>query len=162
MACGSTGCALGSTAFPYSNLILGSSSTSQINVTPATTTAARTYTIPEIGTNGNFTVTANVDVTGGSQTVVNGGRYWADKSTLTTFTLPASPVQGDRYEIYGIGSGGWTVVYNSGQAINIGSAATTTTTGSLSSTNQYDALIVIAFSTTQFVAYPLIGNITVV
>lgn len=156
------GCSLGTQANPFGFLVVGTSSVNNVTIAPASQAAARSYTIPDIGTNGNFSVTANVDVTSGSQTMAPGSRYWADKVTLTTFTLPTTPTQGDRYEIYGIGSGGWTLVENSGQFINMGNQVTTTTTGSLSSTNQYDALIIIAFSTTQFVAYPLIGNITVV
>jgi hypothetical protein len=111
--------------------------------------------------NGKYRL-STTDVTGGSQTLATGGRYWSDSSSLTTFTLPASPTQGDRFEIYGIGSGGWKVAQNASQFINFGTATTTAGTGgSLASNNQYDSVVIIAYSTTNFVAYPLIGNITV-
>ncbi len=162
---GSTGgaVAIGTTANPYKELVLGTSSSNNAKIAVASQAAARTYTIPDIGGNGSFAINGIIDVTSGSQTVAAGGQYFADKVTLTTFTLPTSPTKGDKYIIYGVGSGGWTVVYGSGQFINFGSAPpTTTTTGSLSSQNQYDAVLIIAFSTTQFIAYAIQGNITVV
>ncbi len=153
--------AIGTTANPYKEVVLGTTSTNNVKIAVATQVAARTYTLPDIGGNGSFAINGIIDVTGGSQTVAAGAQYWADKSTLTTFMLPVSPTKGDKYIIYGVGSGGWTVVYGSGQFINCGTyPATTTTTGSLSSQNQYDAVLIIAFSTTQFIAYPIQGNLT--
>lgn len=131
-----------------------------VHISNVSLSAARAYTLPDAGTDGYFDLRSIIDVSSGSRTLANGEKCWANKNTLTTFTLP-TPNQNDRYIIYGVGSGGWTVVYGSGQSINIGNQTTTTTSGSLSSTNQYDAVEIIAFSSTQFIAYPLIGNLTV-
>lgn len=86
---------------------------------------------------GGFTWT---DVTGGSASVIAGNGYIADKSTLTTFTLPTNNAIGDTIKIMGKGTGGWTIVYATGQSIVFGSVSTTTTTGALSSTNQNDCV----------------------
>lgn len=59
---------------------------------------------------------------------------------LCTLTLPTTFSQGDEFEVIGNSVGGWSVVENSGQNIRIGSLSTTTSSGSLSSANQYDCV----------------------
>ena len=106
------------------------------------------------------------DVTGGSATLAAENGYIADSGSLTTFTMPTNNSIGDTIKIVGKGSGGWTVVYGALQNIKFGSSTTTTTTGSLSSTNANDCIELVC--TTASVAAPIftvvssIGNITVV
>jgi hypothetical protein len=78
------------------------------------------------------------DVTGGSATVAAQNGYIADKSTLTTFTMPTNNAIGDTIVIVGKGTGGWKIVYTTGQNIIFGNSTTTTTTGNLASTQAND------------------------
>jgi hypothetical protein len=61
---------------------------------------------------------------------------------LTTFVMPATAALGTVIEVIGESSGGWTITHAVGtnQLIQYGSVATTTTTGSLSSSNRYDSV----------------------
>jgi hypothetical protein len=105
------------------------------------------------------------DVTSGSATLAANNGYIADKSTLTTFTLPTNNAFGDEIKIVGKGSGGWTVVYGAGQNIILSSSTTTTTTGNLASTNQNDCCELVC--TTASVTAPIftvvssIGNLAI-
>jgi len=83
-------------------------------------------------------------------------------ASLITFTLPAVAAAGDVFEIVGNSSGGWTLVYGAGQSIRYGNIVTTTTTGSLSSTDRGDcvSIICIVADTTFSVRTGSIGNIT--
>lgn len=82
-------------------------------------------------------------------------------ASLITYTLPASAAAGDVFEIVGNSSGGWTLVYGSGQSIRFGNIVTTTTTGSLSSSNRGDCVKIICIvANTTFSAYSSVGNIT--
>jgi hypothetical protein len=86
-----------------------------------------------------------------------------NRGTLITATLPATAAVGDVIAIVGKGAGGWTIVENSGQTMHFGAVNTTTTTGSLSSTNQYDCLEMVCITAnTDFVIRYSIGNITYV
>lgn len=69
---------------------------------------------------------------------VNQGYVTDNGASLVTYTLPAVAALGTVIEISGKSSGGWTVTYGAGQIIHLGNANTTITTGSLSSTNQWD------------------------
>ena len=83
-----------------------------------------------------------VAVTGTTQTMVANSGYIANNAALITFTLPTTSAVGQQMEIFGFGAGGWTIAQLLGQSINYGTAATTSgVTGSLSSTNQYDQVI---------------------
>lgn len=62
-------------------------------------------------------------------------------ASLVTLTLPATSAVGDIIKIVGQSSGGWKVVQGSGQSIKYSPATTTTTTGSLASTAQYDVML---------------------
>ena len=105
------------------------------------------------------------DVTGGSATLAAANGYIADKSTLTTFTMPTNNAIGDTITIVGKGSGGWNIVYTTGQNIIFGTSTTTTTTGNLASTQQTDVVNLVC--TTASASAPIfsvtysIGNITV-
>lgn len=105
------------------------------------------------------------DVTGMSQAmaVING--YKADNAGLVTFNLPTSAALGQEVEVMGYGAGGWTITYTTGQQIIFGNQQTTVTTGSLSSTNQYDCVklrCVVASTTAPiFQVVSAVGNLTV-
>lgn len=83
-------------------------------------------------------------------------------ASLITFTIPATAAVGDTYIIAGNSSGGWKLQANTGQVIHVGSTASSTA-GSASSQNQYDAInVVCVVANTTFVTYSMIGNLTVV
>ncbi len=102
------------------------------------------------------------DVTTGSATAAAGNAYAADSASLTTISLPASPAFGNTYRVLNINTGGWTIVYSSGQSIIYGTATCTTTSGSLSSSAAGDEVTITAISATVFYAYSTQGNLTVV
>lgn len=58
-----------------------------------------------------------VEVTGTSQTVAGGFAYLANNASLITFTLPASPVKLDVFQVAGLGAGGWRIAQNALQQI---------------------------------------------
>jgi hypothetical protein len=105
------------------------------------------------------------DVTGGSATVAAQNGYIADKSTLTTFTLPTNNALGDTIVIVGKGTGGWTIVYTTNQNIIFGSSTTTTTSGSLSSTNTNDCCWLVCTTASAsapiFTVINAVGNLTI-
>lgn len=148
-------------------LIIGSSAGAP---TAATLTAGTGISI----SNGHNSITINNtgagftwnDVTGGSATMAAQNGYIADKSTLTTFTMPTNNALGDTIKVIGKGSGGWTIVYTTNQNIIFGSLTSTTTTGSLSSTNAHDCLELVCTTASAsapiFTVVSSIGNITVV
>lgn len=105
---------------------------------------------------------AVVDVTGPTQAMAVNTIYIADDSVLITFTLPAVAAQGSRMRIVGNGSGGWTIVQNAGQSINVGASPSTPTTGSVSSSNQFDALeLFCTVANTTFSVISSMGNLTI-
>lgn len=118
---------------------------------------------------GSITISSNganpwVDETGASVTMtVNTGYTSDDGATLVTFTLPATAAIGDWIEINGKGSGGWTLIEGAGQIIHFGNQTTTLTTGSISSTNQWDCIrLRCVTANTTFTVVSAVGNLTVV
>jgi len=104
-----------------------------------------------------------VTVTGSTQAMAANTGYVGNNATLITFTLPATAAVGDTYIIEGLGTGGWTITLNSGQLIHMGNLATTVTSGSLSSTNQYDSVTInCVVANTTFTVRGSMGNIIVV
>jgi hypothetical protein len=104
------------------------------------------------------------DVSSGTQALsVNQGYVTDNGASLVTYTLPGVAPLGSIIEIAGKSSGGWTITYGSGQIIHMGNETTTVTSGSLSSTNQYDyvKLLCITANTT-FSVIGGIGNLTIV
>lgn len=105
------------------------------------------------------------DVTGGSATLAAQNGYIADSASLTTFTLPTNNSFGDTILIVGKGSGGWKIVYTTGQNIIFGNAASTVTTGNIASTNANDCVTLIC--TTASATVPIftinnaVGNINI-
>lgn len=104
-----------------------------------------------------------LNVSGTTQTAAVNQGYLLSNASLTTVTLPTTASVGDLIGISGSGAGGWTIVYSTGQSIKFGNQTTTTTSGSLSSTQQYDSVILqcIVANTTFKVLWSS-GNITVV
>jgi len=117
---------------------------------------------------GSITVStpAIVNQTTTSVTLAAGNYYLInDGSNLITLTLPASPTIGDRYTIIGGSSGGWKIGQVASQFVQLpgGIVTTTGTGGSISSSNRYDAIAIVASPTShQFVAYWIKGNPTYV
>lgn len=96
-----------------------------------------------------------------SKTMATNNGYFSNNSTLITYTLPSTAAAGTTFEIAGLGAGGWGIVYNSGQNIQFGNVSTTTTTGSLSSSNQYDCVrLLTTVANTTFEVLSVQGNPT--
>ena len=104
------------------------------------------------------------DVTGTSQSMaINSGYTSSDGATLVTFTLPAVAAYGTMVAVVGKGSGLWTIVENTGQIIHFGSQNTTITSGSLSSTKQYDVVYLLCtVANTDWTVVEAIGNLSIV
>lgn len=81
-----------------------------------------------------------VEVTGTTQAMAVNTGYIANNASLVTFTAPATWAVGDQVAVIGKGAGGWGIVFNSGQSARIGSVSSTTTTGSVVSSNRYDSV----------------------
>jgi hypothetical protein len=106
-----------------------------------------------------------VDQTTSSVTMAVNTQYVTDDgSNLVTYTLPATAAQGSIFRVMGLASGGWKIGQASGQTCHVGSSATTSGTGgSIASTNQYDQIeLVCVTANTTFVAFSLVGNLTIV
>jgi hypothetical protein len=123
-------------------LLIGSTG---LDPVPATITAGTNITVtPGAGTLeisasgvGGFSWST---VAGTSQAMVSNSGYITSNVGLTTFTLPMTSSVGDELKVVGKGSGGWTITYGASQLIQIGSSASTTTSGSISSTNEFDSI----------------------
>lgn len=110
----------------------------------ANTAATRTVTFPDA--DGTVAYVSNVltwnSVAGSFEFAVVNNGYVTTSGSLTTIALPATAAVGSVIAIGGQGSGGWTMTANTGQTIKM-TSSTTTTAGSLSSTNQYDCIEVV-------------------
>jgi hypothetical protein len=101
-------------------------------------------------------------VTGTTQNMVSHNGYIANNASLVTLNLPATSAVGDEIDVIGKGAGGWLIQCGGGQTIVLG-ADTTSSGGSLASTNAKDALYIIctvANTEWQLGAAPQ-GNITI-
>lgn len=143
----------------------GSLTTSGAFASTFTMTNTTNVTFPTSGTLATVgqIVTWN-DVSSGTQAIaVNQGYITNNGASLVTYTLPVTAAEGSIIEISGKSSGGWTINYATGQIIHLGNSATTVTTGTLSSSNQWDyvkLLCVTANSTWNVIGG--VGNLTVV
>lgn len=105
-----------------------------------------------------------VAVSGTSQAMIENTIYISNNAALCTFTLPATFAVGSIFGVVGWGSGGWKIAQNSNQTIHIGNQATTTgTSGYVSSTNQYDSLLLVSAALNAGLTSPWgpQGNVTV-
>lgn len=82
------------------------------------------------------------DVSGTTQAAAVGNGYIISNSGQTTVTLPATAAEGSVVAVQGKGAAGWILTANTGQTIKLGSS-TTSSAGTLTSTNQWDAIEVI-------------------
>jgi len=158
------GCALGTTANPFGSAVLGTSSTSNVTISPASQAAARTYTIPDTGQNASFVMNLTADVPGPSQAIVRGSTYVANNGTGGTFTLPATATEGDSFRIIGKGAGLFSIAQNAGQLIHFdGQVTTTGVGGSITALGQYNAISIMCITTnTTWVVMNYVGNWTIV
>jgi hypothetical protein len=117
------------------------------------------------GANPSFqAVTASeaiAEVTGTTQTAAVNTIYIANNAASITFTLPTTIAVGEFVEIVGLGAGGWDVDYTTNQLIHFGNVDTTTTTGTLASTNRYDCIkLRCVVANLEFDVVSVQGNIT--
>jgi hypothetical protein len=91
--------------------------------------------------------------------------YVTTGATLVTLTLPVTASFGTALAIMGQGVGGWSIAQNAGQNIQVGNDSSTVgVTGSVSSSNRYDAIYlicVVANTTWQVLGGPQ-GTLTIV
>lgn len=121
------------------------------------TNGAGTITIATSG--GGLTWT---DVTSTSATMAVENGYIADNAGLVTLTMPTTAAIGDVIHVLGKGAGGWTIVYGASQIIHFGNTTTTVTSGSLSSTNQWDCVTLrCVTANTTWTVQSAVGNLTV-
>lgn len=85
------------------------------------------------------------DVTGTSATMVADNIYTANNAGLVSLLLPATAAFGSLIYVSGKGAGGWSIMQNAGQVIKVAPSSTTTTGtgGSISSTGQFDAVLLL-------------------
>ncbi len=102
-------------------------------------------------------------VTTSTQSMVANNGYVQNHSGQITFTLPSTAAAGTILRVKGYNTGGWTIVLNNDQYIIWDAAYTTTiTTGSLTSTDDNDAVEMICLvANTAWGILSSMGNITV-
>lgn len=101
------------------------------------------------------------DVSGTSQAAAVNNGYIISNAAQTTVTLPATAAEGSVVCVQGKGAAGWILTANTGQTIKFGNA-TTSSAGSLTSTNQYDSVQIICITAnTTWSVISAIGNLTV-
>lgn len=104
------------------------------------------------------TYTWNV-VTGTTQAMTAFNAYFANNASGVTLTLPSSAAVGDRFEVCAMDAAGFTIDYNTGQYIRLGTNLSTTTSGSVVSANIGDWIeIVCNVANTGFMANLKQGN----
>jgi hypothetical protein len=135
--------------------------------TAATLTAGTNISIANAGASITISTTGSasftwVVVTGTAENMVSNTGYIANNAMLVTLNLPATSAVGDEIDVIGKGAGGWLIQCGAGQTIVLGSS-TTSSGGSLASTNAKDALyIVCTVADTEWqVGSAPQGNITV-
>jgi hypothetical protein len=103
-------------------------------------------------------------ITADQNAAVNNG-YICNKGSVLTLTLPTTSAVGSIIEVTGMNTAlGWKIAQNANQLIHFGTSTTTTgVTGSLASTNIYDAIrIVCNIANLSWIVLSAQGNITVV
>ena len=121
------------------------------------TSASGSITINATG----FAGFAYNDVSGTTQAATVNNGYIISNSGQTTVTLPATAAEGSVIAVQGKGAAGWILQMNTGQTCHFGNAATTSA-GSLTSTNLWDAVeIVCVTANVTFAVKSAVGNLTV-
>jgi len=107
-------------------------------------------------------ITWNVETGTSANMAVNNG-YIANNAGTVTFTLPDTAPVGSMIRVTGI-QGAWSIAQNAGETIYFGTSATTTGVGgSLTSTDDRDAVeLVCVVADTDWNVLSSVGNITVV
>jgi hypothetical protein len=101
------------------------------------------------------------DLSGTTQTAVVNNGYIISNASQTTVTIPATVAEGSVIGVAGKGAAGWILAANTGQTIHFGSSATSSG-GSLTSTNQWDNVIVLCVTAnTTFTVIQVQGILTV-
>jgi hypothetical protein len=153
-------------ALTNGQIIIGSTSgapsagtiTAGTNIT--VTNGSNSITIAATGVGGFSYVNQN---TSSVTMAINTGYITNNGATLVTYTLPTTAAQGSIFEVVGGSSGGWTIIYSTGQSIGYGDVSTTTTSGSLSSSNAGDCVrFVCTTANTGFRVISSVGNLTYV
>lgn len=120
--------------------------------------------------NGNNSITVNsvgsgftwINQTAGPENIAPNTAYTADSASLITLKLPNPAVYGDSYKVVGKGTGLWSIVYGPGQIIHFGTMNTTISTGSLSSTSQYDTVeLTCTAAPTDFTVTSFLGTLAI-
>lgn len=121
--------------------------------------ASGSITINSIGGGMSWIVTSGTSAT----LAVNTG-YTSNNAGLVTYTMPTTAAVGDTIVVTGLGAGGWLIAQNASQLIHMGSSTTTTgATGSIASTNAFDAItITCVVANTTWVTRASMGNLTIV
>lgn len=121
-------------------------------------------------TGGNITITNTApsgslpytNVTGTTQTIAPSNAYGANNAGLVTFTMPTTAAAGTIIEILGVGAGGWTIVYTTGQSIVVDTSTSTVTSGSVSGGQGSGIALLCTVANTTWQAQPApVGLITV-
>lgn len=120
-----------------------------------------------IGVTGSDPVAATLtslqwnDVAGTSQAALVNNGYIISNAGQTTVTLPATAAEGSVVAVAGKGAAGWVFAANTAQTIKFGNQ-TTSSAGSLTSTNQFDCCeVVCVTANTTWVVRSAVGNLTV-
>lgn len=101
-------------------------------------------------------------ISGTTQAAIINTAYVNQNAGQTNITLPATASLGDRVAVSGLGAGGWVLTGNTGQVIKLGSS-TTSSSGSLTATNQFDAIEVVCIiaNTTWAARFVISSGLTV-
>ncbi|MBX9705526.1 MAG: hypothetical protein K5Q00_04670, partial [Gammaproteobacteria bacterium] len=73
-------------------------------------------------------------------TMAVNAKYIANNASIVTLSMPSSAAVGDQIHVIGKGAGLFTIAAVSSVVLHFGSTAATTSTGTIVSTNQWDAL----------------------
>lgn len=139
------------------NNALNNIAVTQAPATNNTTIATTAFVQAALAALAQFTWTAApaTPVTG----AVNNA-YIITNASATVVNAPAVAPVGSIIAVIGNGAGGWTLNVGAGQTFKLGNASAAT---SLASTLQYDCVfLVTTVANTTWVAYSVIGNLTVV
>ena len=103
------------------------------------------------------------NITATSANLLPSNGYVANNISRVIFTLPLICPFGKLIDIAGYGSGGFSIIQNTGQNIQFGTLITTTTTGSIASTASSDQLqLLCVVPNTTFIVRLSSGNFTVI
>ena len=141
----SSGVPAWSSTMTNGQLIIGSTSgtPTAATLTPGTgvsiSNGTGSITISATGTGGGL---AWNSVSGTTQAAAVNNGYVIANASQTTVTLPATAALGSVVAVAGLGAGGFVLAANTGQTIKM-AASTTSSGGSLTSAEQYDAIQVV-------------------